>query len=92
MGERWVDVRDRAILETIYYCESCNAVLELHDTDVERHKKDLPNHKMRKVLIVRCGNCGNIVTDSYAQYSSELNQFWCKNCLTDQCNHKTFYG
>src|SRR5437879_11080874 len=54
MAENWVDERDKAILETIYYCENCNMVLEPDDSDVERHKKDLPNHKMRKVFIVRC--------------------------------------
>jgi hypothetical protein len=83
MTEKWVDERDRAILETIYFCESCNMILEPDDADVERHKKDLPHHKMRKVFIVRCGFCGNIVTDSYAQYSPERNQFWCKNCVAD---------
>jgi len=83
VAENWVDERDRAILETIYYCESCNMVLEPGDSDVERHKRDLPLHRMRKVLIVRCGNCGNIVTDSYAQYGPERNQFWCKNCIIE---------
>ena len=83
MAENWVDERDRAILETIYYCENCNMVLEPGDSEVERHKKDLPHHKMRKVFIVRCGNCGNIVTDSHAQYSPERNQFWCKNCIAE---------
>src|SRR5712664_3254422 len=83
MAEDWVDERDRAILETIYYCENCNMVLEPGDTDIERHKKELPHHKMRKVFIVRCGNCGNTVTDSHAQYSPERNQFWCKNCIAE---------
>jgi hypothetical protein len=84
MAENWVDERDKAILETIYYCENCNMVLEPDDSDVERHKKDLPHHKMRKVFIVRCGNCGNIVTDSHAQYSPERNQFWCKTASLKQ--------
>jgi hypothetical protein len=92
LAEGWVDERDKAILDTIYYCESCNMVLEPGDTDIERHRKDLPNHKLRKVLIVRCGHCGNIVTDSYAQYSPQLNSFWCKNCLSDKTNHREFYG
>jgi RNase P subunit RPR2 len=83
MAENWVDDRDKAILETIYYCENCNMVLEPGDSDVERHKKELPHHKMRKVFIVRCGHCGSIVTDSHAQYSPERNQFWCKNCIAD---------
>jgi len=92
LAEGWVDERDKAILDTIYYCESCNMVLEPGDTDIERHRKALPNHKLRKVLIVRCGHCGNIVTDSYAQYSPQLNSFWCKNCLSDKTNHREFYG
>ena len=92
LAEGWLDERDKAILDTIYYCESCNMVLEPGDTDIERHRKDLPNHKLRKVLIVRCGRCGNIVTDSYAQYSPQLNRFWCKNCLSDKANHREFYG
>jgi len=83
MAENWVDERDKAILETIYYCENCNMVLEPRDIDVGRHKKELPHHKMRKVFIVRCGNCENIVTDSHAQYSPERNQFWCKNCIAE---------
>jgi len=92
LAEGWVDERDKAILDTIYYCENCNMVLEPGDTDIERHRRDLPNHKLRKVLIVRCGHCGNIVTDSYAQYSPQLNRFWCKNCLSDKTNHREFYG
>ena len=86
MAENWVDERDKAILETIYYCENCNMVLEPGDTDVERHKRELPHHKMRNVFIVRCGNCGNIVTDSHAQYSPERNQFWCKNCISSSAS------
>ncbi len=40
MAENWLDERDRAILETIYYCENCNMVLEPGDIDIERHKKE----------------------------------------------------
>ncbi len=83
MAENWVDERDKAILETIYYCENCNMVLEPGDIDVEQHKRDLPHHKMRKVFTVRCGHYGNIVTDSHAQYSPERNQFWCRNCIAE---------
>ena len=36
LAEGWVDERDKAILDTIYYCESCNMVLEPGDTDIER--------------------------------------------------------
>lgn len=87
-----MDERDKAILDTIYYCESCNVILESGDIDVDRHKRDLPHHKLRKVLLVRCGHCGNVVTDSFAQYSPSLMQFWCKNCLAERNNHETFYG
>ena len=91
MAEGWVDERDRAILDTIYYCESCNMVLEPGDIDIDHHKKDLPSHKLRKVLIVRCGHCGNIVTDSHAQYSPQLNRFWCKSCLFSTSFRQEFY-
>lgn len=92
MAENWVDERDKAILETIYYCENCNMVLDTSDNEVQHHKKELPGHKMRKVFIVHCGHCGSIVTDSHAEYSPERNQFWCKNCLADANNHEGFYG
>jgi RNase P subunit RPR2 len=91
MSEDWVDERNKAILNTIYYCESCNMILEPGDLDIERHKKDLPSHKLRRVLIVRCGHCGKIVTDSYAQYSPQLNRFWCKNCLVDTHSQQEFH-
>jgi DNA-directed RNA polymerase subunit N (RpoN/RPB10) len=38
---------------------------------------------MRRVMILRCSRCGNVVTDSYAQYSPEKNRFWCKNCISE---------
>jgi len=92
LAEAWVDERDKAILDTIYYCENCNMGLGSGDSDTERHKKELPHHKMRKVFIVRCGLCGNIVTDSHAQYSPEKNRFWCKSCLFSTSSRHEFYG
>src|SRR3989454_5850825 len=83
MAEDWVEARDKAVLNTVYYCETCNVIVELGDADISIHKKDLPHHKMRRVMILRCGQCGNVVTDSYAEYSSEKNQFWCKNCISE---------
>jgi len=83
MAENWVDERDKAILETIYYCENCNMVLEPRDIAVARQKKVSTRHKVRKVFIARCGHCGNIVTDSHAQYSPERSQFWCRNCIAE---------
>jgi DNA-directed RNA polymerase subunit RPC12/RpoP len=87
MSDDWVEQRDRAILETIYYCETCNVVLELGNADIAIHKRELPLHKMRRVMIVKCAHCSNIVTDSYAEYVQEKNEFWCKNCLFDNSPH-----
>jgi uncharacterized Zn finger protein len=92
MEENWADARDRSVLDTIYYCETCNIVMERADTDVIRHKNELPNHKMRRVMILRCSRCGNVVTDSYAEYSPERNQFWCKSCLFDKEARREFDG
>ncbi len=89
MSEDWVDERDRAVLDSIYYCETCNTVMEIADPDVTRHKSELPSHKMRRVMILRCGHCGNVITDSNAEYSPERNQFWCKNCIAG--NHAAFH-
>ena len=58
-------------------------IIELGDADISIHKRDLPHHKMRRVMILRCSRCGNVVTDSYAQYSPERNKFWCKNCISE---------
>ncbi len=56
-------------------------VLDMGDPEVQQHKIDKPSHKMRRVQVVRCARCGQVVTDSYAQYSVERGQFWCKNCV-----------
>jgi len=83
MVDDWLELRDKAVLNTVYYCETCNIIIEPGDTDISIHKKELPHHKMRRVMILRCSRCGNVVTDSYAQYSPEKNQFWCKNCISE---------
>ena len=83
MGDNWIDERDKAILNTVFYCESCNIIIEPGDADVSLHKRDLSHHKIRRVMILRCGRCGNVVTDSYAEYSLEKNMFWCKNCISE---------
>jgi len=83
MAEDWIEERDNAVLNTVYYCETCNVIIELGGADISIHKKDLPHHKMRRVMILRCSRCGNVVTDSYAEYSPEKNQFWCKNCVSE---------
>ncbi len=48
MADDWVEERDKAVLNTIYYCETCNIIIELGDADISIHKKDLPHHKMRQ--------------------------------------------
>ena len=83
MSDDWAVERDKWVLDTIYYCETCNFVMERSDPDVSRHKREMPGHKMRRVMILRCGRCGNVVTDSFAEYTPERNQFWCKNCIVD---------
>jgi hypothetical protein len=82
MADEWLNERDKAVLNTVYYCETCNVIIEPGDAGISIHKKDLPHHKMQRVMILRCGRCGIVVTDSYAQYSPEKNQFWCKNCIS----------
>jgi len=91
MSDHWADERDKGILDTLYYCETCNTIIEPGDVDVARHKKELAHHKMRRVLVLRCAHCGNIITDSYAEYSPERNQFWCKNCLFDTSSRQEFH-
>ncbi len=91
MSEDWVEARDKSVLDTIYYCETCNIVMERGDPDVNRHKSELPNHKMRRILILRCSHCGNVITDSFAEYSPERNQFWCKSCLFDKDARRQFH-
>ncbi len=76
-----LEQRDKGVLLTIYFCESCNMVLDLSDPEAQQHKIDKPSHKMRRVQVVRCAHCGQIVTDAHAQYSVERGQFWCKNCV-----------
>ena len=92
MGENWTEERDKAVQNTLYYCETCNTIIEPGDVDVSTHKKDLPHHKMRRVMILRCSRCGDTVTDSNAQYSLEKNQFWCKSCLFSTSSRQEFYG
>ncbi len=88
MSDDWVDERDKGVLDMLYYCETCNITIEPGDVDVARHKKELPHHKMRRILVLRCAHCGNVVTDSYAEYSPERNQFWCKTCIAELGFHE----
>jgi hypothetical protein len=54
MGENWTQERDKAVLNTVYYCETCNIIIEPGDADISIHKKELPHHKLRRVIILRC--------------------------------------
>jgi len=83
MAQDWAEERDKAVLNTIYYCETCNIIVEPGDVDISIHKRELPHHKMRRVMILRCGKCRNVVTDSYAEYSTERSHFWWKNCMSE---------
>jgi hypothetical protein len=86
----WAEERDKNILSIVYYCETCNQIIEPGDVDIARHKEELRHHKMRRVAILRCSVCGNVTTDSYAEYSPERNQFWCLNCIID-LGHEQFH-
>ncbi len=46
MADDWVEGRDKAVLNTVYYCETCNMIIELGDADILIHKRDLPHHKI----------------------------------------------
>jgi DNA-directed RNA polymerase subunit RPC12/RpoP len=83
MGDEWAEEREKAVLNTVYYCETCNLIIEHGDADISTHKRELPHHRMRRVMILRCSRCGSVVTDSSAEYSPEKNQFWCKNCISE---------
>src|SRR3989442_8566015 len=71
MGENWTEERDKAVQNTVYYCETCNYIIEPGDLDISIHKKDLPHPKRRRVMILRCSSWGDIVTDYNAQYRLE---------------------
>src|SRR6266536_2649850 len=75
MADEWVEERDKAVLNTVYYCESCNIIIELGDADISIHKRDLPHHKMRRVMMLRCSRCGNVVTDRISE-QCQVQAWW----------------
>ena len=77
-----LEARDLAVTGSFFFCEVCNTVCEYGDALWEEHQKSLKFHKMKRMLLLRCWNCGNVVVDAYAEYSPERNQFWCRNCIS----------
>lgn len=75
--------RGLAVTGSFFFCEICNLICEYGDLAWQEHQQQLKFHKMKRMLMVRCWNCGKTVIDAYAQYSPERNQFWCRNCIGD---------
>jgi hypothetical protein len=73
--------RESAVVGNFFFCEVCNAVCEYGDVVWVEHQQEKRFHKMKRMLVIRCWNCGVTVVDAYAEYSLERNQFWCKNCI-----------
>lgn len=73
--------RELAVTGSFFFCDRCNCVCEYGDEIWEEHQASLKFHKMKRMLLLRCWNCGNVVVDAYAEYSPERNQFWCRNCI-----------
>ena len=73
--------RELAVTGSFFFCEVCNLICEYGDPAWQEHQQQLKFHEMKRMLILRCWNCGKTVIDAYAQYSPERNQFWCRNCI-----------
>ncbi len=73
--------RELAVVGSFFFCEVCNAVCEYGDPVWQEHQKEFKFHRMKRMLLLRCWNCGSVVVDAYAEYSPERNQFWCRNCI-----------
>lgn len=76
------ETRDLAVAGSFFFCEVCNLICEYGDVLWQEHQAELKFHKMKRMLLLRCWNCGSVVVDAYAEYSPERNQFWCKNCVS----------
>ena len=73
--------RELAVIGSFFFCEVCNVICEYGDAVWQEHQKESKFHKMKRMLLLRCAHCGNVVVDAYAEYSLERNQFWCRNCI-----------
>ncbi len=73
--------RERFITDNVYFCETCNLVMEAASPDLSRHKGELKHHKLKRLFVVKCFRCGKEVLDVYAEFSPERNEFWCRNCI-----------
>jgi hypothetical protein len=73
--------RELSVTGSFFFCEVCNSVCEYGDEIWKEHQNALKFHKMKRMLLLRCSVCKNVVIDAYAAYSPERNQFWCKNCI-----------
>ena len=73
--------RELAVVGSFFFCEVCNAVCEYGDQVWQEHQEEARFHQMKRMFLLRCRSCGNVVVDAYAEYSPERNQFWCKNCI-----------
>lgn len=73
--------RELAVVGNFFFCEVCNVICEYGDSIWTEHRNDMRFHRMKRMLLLRCALCGDIVIDAYAEYSPERNEFWCKNCI-----------
>ncbi len=73
--------REFAVAGSFFFCEVCNAICEYGDPLWLEHHRETKFHRMKRMLLLRCAHCGNVVVDAYAEFSPERNQFWCKNCI-----------
>ncbi len=73
--------RELAVIGNFFFCEVCNTVCEFGDPTWQEHRSSLKFHNMKRMLLLRCAHCNDVVIDAYAAYSPERNEFWCKNCI-----------
>jgi hypothetical protein len=76
-----LQTRELAVMGSFFFCEVCNVVCEYGDPVWQEHQKESRSHRMKRMLLLRCAHCNNVVVDAYAEYSPERNQFWCRNCI-----------
>ena len=59
-----LEERDLAVMGSFFFCEVCNTVCEYGDPLWVEHQNSMRFHKMKRMLLLRCWNCGNVVVDS----------------------------